>query len=137
MPRYLADTTIWILSRGHPRLREKLARRAAAGELLTCAPVALEFLHGAREADEYEEYRTRLARLDSLPLSAEVGERALDVQRGLAHTTHGAHRIPAMDYLIAALAEKDGPDTVLWHVDRELARICDFIGHPHERERAR
>jgi predicted nucleic acid-binding protein len=67
-------------------------------------------------------------------LTTRVAERALEVQRALAQTTHGAHRIPAIDYFIAAVAEA-GEDIELWHLDHDLARLCEFTGQPHEHER--
>jgi predicted nucleic acid-binding protein len=60
--------------------------------------------------------------------------RALEIQRALAGTTHGAHRVPAIDYLVAAVAESAGSDVVVWHVDSDLARVCEFVGQPHEFE---
>ena len=97
--------------------------------------MALEVLHSSRDGAEYEADRTFLAPLRWLPLTQGVAERALDVQQRLAHTTHGAHRIPAIDYLVVAVAESSG--TSVWHFDADIGRICDFIGHPHEQERVR
>ncbi len=135
MASYLADTTIWTWAKRAAPLRHKLYERVAGGEVATCVPVALEYLHGARNGLEYDQDLADLKSLEWLPIRPSAAERALEVQRALAHTTHGAHRIPAVDYLVAAVAETTGPGVVLWHADRELARVCDFIGHPHEHER--
>ena len=132
---FLADTTIWTWAKRASCLRQKLYERVAAREVVTCVPVALEYLHGARNGIEYEEDLADLRLLEWLPVDHPTPDRALEVQRALAHTTHGAHRIPAIDYLVTAVAEAAGSDMVLWHVDRDLGRICDFIGHTHEHER--
>jgi predicted nucleic acid-binding protein len=133
---YLADTSIWAWAKRRDDIRAKLGERVARRQLATCTPVALEVLQGARNRAEYEEeLGESLAPLDWIPLSSEAGDRALEVQRLLSRTTDGAHRIPAVDYLVAAVAERAGADMVLWHFDRDLGRICDLIDHPHEEER--
>ena len=101
-------------------------------------PVVLEVLHSARNGDQYEEELTEtFAPLDWLPLGDEAAQRSFEVQHGLARTTHGAHRIATVDYFIAAIAEVAGEDVVLWHADRDLARLCQFVGQPHEHESLR
>src|SRR5438093_1239368 len=72
-----------------------------------------------------------------LPLREQATERALQVQRELAHTTAGAHRRRPIDYLIAACAEEAATDVVLWHWDSDLTIICEHTGQPHEPEHAR
>ena len=133
MPSYLADATIWAWARRFRHLQGKLRERIHTGELATCVPVALEMLHSARDGHEYDRYLTRLQRVAWLPLPVTASRRALAVQRALAHTTHGAHRLPAIDYLVAAVAEEHG--AMLWHLDRDLARLCAFAGQSHEHER--
>ena len=136
MPRYLADSTIWAWAKRNAPVRAKLAERVAQGELATCVPVVLEVLHGARSGADYEDELAEIfAPLDRLPLTEAAGERALQLQRSLAATTHGAHRLPAVDYLIVACALEAGDDVVVWHADRDLARLCNHAGHPHEAER--
>lgn len=136
---YLADSSIWgwAFGGGRPDLREALARRLEADEVATCAPVALEVLHRARTGDEYAElFATFLAPLRWLHTGDDVSSRALEVQRGLAGTTDGNHRRPAVDYLIAATAELGGRDVVLWFLDRDLEVICAHTGQPYEGETA-
>jgi hypothetical protein len=58
----------------------------------------------------------------------------LDVQRGLAASTDGNHLRPAVDYLIAAIAEAAGEECVLWCLDRDLRVICEHTGQPSEAE---
>jgi predicted nucleic acid-binding protein len=138
MSRYLADASLWARAKITEPTRTKLATRVASGDVVATAPVALEVLHGARNGEEYEELFGRaFAPLEWLPFDQAAAMRALEIQRGLAGTTHGAHRIPAIDYLVAAIAESAGSDVVVWHADRDLARLCEFVGQPHEHERLR
>lgn len=139
MPRYLADTSIWgwANSGRWPDIQEKLARRFERGEVLTCVPVALEALHRPRSGDEYETlFRGLFEPLDWLDLSQAVAARALRVQREMAQTTDGNHLRPAVDFLIAAVAEDGGDEVVLWSFDRDLTLICEHTGQPHESESA-
>ena len=136
---YLADSSIWgwALDERRPDLRETLARRLEADEIATCAPVALEVLYRARTGAEYDGlFATYLAPLRWLATGEAAAGRALEVQRALAGTTHGNHRRPAVDYLIAATAELAGSDVVLWCLDRDLELICGHTGQPHEAEAA-
>ena len=113
MTRYLADSSIWawVQNGTRPDVDAKLADRLQRGEVATAPPIVLEVMHRARSAAEYEAiFETLLAPLDWLPLTEQASERAVDVQRQLAATTHGNHRRPAVDYLIAATAETTGND---------------------------
>ncbi len=133
MAAYLTDTSIWAWAKTAPPIQGKLAERLGRGEVTTCVPVALEVLHSAHSSSDYEQRLERLQRLRWLALPPEAADRALEMQRGLAQTTHGAHRLPAVDYLVAAVAERWG--ATLWHLDRDLARLCDFTGQLQEHER--
>lgn len=134
MRRYLADSTIWAWAKRNAPLRAKLADRIGRDEVVTCVPVALEVLHGARSGAEYEEDLAQvLAPLDWLPLTEAAAARALELQRSLAATTHGAHRLPAIDYLVVGCAA-DAGEIVVWHLDRDLARLCEHAEQAHEGE---
>lgn len=133
---YLADTSIWgwADSGRRPDITEKLGQRVEEGAVITCAPVVLEAMHRARTGEDYERRtRTVFDPLDWLPLGDNQAQRALEVQRQLAKPTHGNHLRPAVDYLVAAIAEA-GDDTILWSFDNDLAIICAHTGQPHEAE---
>jgi predicted nucleic acid-binding protein len=137
--RYLADTSIWAWANKpeRPDIRHRLALRVAADEVVTCVPVALEVMHRADTPQRYAElFGALLEPLDWLPLTEEASLRALDVQRQLAARSHGAHRRPAADYLIAAIAEPH-EDVVLWCFDRDFRAIADLTGQRLEEEAAR
>lgn len=139
MTLYLADSSIWgwANSGKRPDIQAKFADRFQAGEILTCAPVALEVMHRARGGDEYEQiFRSLFEPLDVLPLAAEAGERAVEAQHEMAGTSDGNHLRPAVDYLIAAIAEAAGSEIVLWCFDRDLEIICEHTGQRCEPERS-
>lgn len=136
MPRYLADSSIWAWANkgSRPDMAEKLAERLERGEICTCVPIALEVMHRAETGDEYEQlFAALLEPLDWLALTDDVARRGLDVQRELAAHSHGRHRRPVTDYLIAAVAEA-ADDAILWFFDRDLGLICGHTGQPFDAE---
>lgn len=137
MARFLADSSIWAWAnkRSRPDVMEKLAQRLERAEVCTCVPVALEVMHRAETGKEYERlFHTFLEPLDWLPLTETASARAIAVQRELAGKAHGDHRRPAVDYLIAAIAEAAGDDVVLWFFDRDLEVVCEHTGQQFEAE---
>jgi len=137
VPRYLADTSIWAWAQKaeRPDIRERLAQRYEAGEIVTCVPVALEAMYRLETGAQYRQRFDELfAPLDRLPLEKASVERALEVQRELAEESDGSHRRPSIDFLIAAAAEAAGPEIVLWCFDRDLRAICEHTGQPCEAE---
>ena len=127
----LVDTSVWTRIARRPEVPAALSARLAAGQALcTCPLVDLELLHSARGPAEYEQWATTRAQAySSLPLTPAVGERALHVQRQLAHLgLHRAARLP--DLLIAAIAETAGA-TVL-HYDSDYDHINAVTGQPIE-----
>ena len=137
MTLYLADTSVWgwAESGRRPDIAAKLAMRIERDELATCVPVALEALHLARTGAQYEaRLETYFEPLHWLDLDAAAAARAFEVQRALAAGTHGNHLRPALDYLIAATAERAGAGVTLWFLDRDLSVICEHTGQPYEAE---
>lgn len=137
MPLYLADSSIWAWAnkRARPEITEKLAERLERSEVATCVPVALEVMHRAETSAGYEElFGALLEPLEWLPLEDGASRRAIGVQRELAAQSHGNHRRPAVDYLIAAVGETAGTDVVLWFFDNDLRVICEHTGQPFEAE---
>lgn len=139
MPRYLADTSIWAWAQRSERadIRDRLADRYEKGEIVTCVPVVLEAMHRPEAGAHYtERFDGLFAHLDRLPMEDTTAERALEVQHQLAKASDGSHRRPAIDFLIAAVAEAAGPEVVLWCFDRDLKVICEHTGQPCEPERS-
>lgn len=136
MPRYLADTSIWSWATKpqRPDIKQKLARRVAADEVVTCVPVALEVMHRPDTSMKYEQqFDALLDPLDWLPLTEEASRRAMEVQRLLAAESDGGHRRPPADYLIAAVAELHD-NIVLWCFDKDFRTIAALTGQPLEEE---
>ncbi len=139
MPLYLADSSIWIGARKNPGtyLPRLLADRLAGDEIATCVPVGLEVLTGPPTGAALDRDSQLIwGRLRWLPVGETIMARALELLRGLAHSTDGAHRRRPIDYIIAACAEAHRGVT-LWHWDDDLTVICEFAGIAHEREHAR
>jgi len=137
VPLYLADSSIWAWANkgNRPDLAEKLADRLERDEIATCTPVALEVMHRAETNAQYEElFSTLLEPVEWLELDLDGSRRALEVQRELAAGSHGNHRRPAVDYLIAATAEQAGEDVVLWFFDEDLRVICEHTGQSFDAE---
>lgn len=137
MPRHLADTSIWAWAQKseRPDIRERLAERYEAGEIVTCVPVVLEAMHRPDTGAQYKKrFEELFGPLERLPLENTAVERALEVQRELAQESNGNHRRPAIDFLIAAAAEAAGPEVVLWCFDRDLKVICEHTGQSCEAE---
>lgn len=105
-------------------------------ELCLCAVTRLELLHSARADGDYGRLEDDLAQFRDLRMDAETFAVALSAQRELA--SHGQHRLPIPDLLIASCAQQHAADVV--HVDRHydtLAQVLAFgarrVSGPHER----
>lgn len=98
--------------------------RELAGMLYTCPVGELEQRYSARSATEYDELAAELAttfpRAEAPP---DIFERALELQRDLAHHHGMWHRTAIPDLLIAETALHHGLGVV--HVDRDYERIAE------------
>ncbi len=126
--RFLADKSALARMPLAP-VRARLAPLIESGEIATCAIVDLEVLFSARNREEHDRIRLRrkLA-FESVPLTEEIFERAIEVQGDLART--GKHRLAIPDLIIAAAAESAGL-TVL-HYDADFDRIARVTGQSVE-----
>jgi predicted nucleic acid-binding protein len=111
------------------RHRSEVARRVlevllAEGAFATCHVIALEVLYSARNPDDYERLRVALDAQRWLPVTKEVMDQSLEIQRALAR--HGRHRIPIPDVMIAATAQVH--DASVLHYDRDFDRIAEVTG---------
>lgn len=127
--RYLADTS--ALSRlANPAVAAVLSPLIEAGFVAVCAMVELELLYSSRSPSDYERRRQQLRDgFESLPMSDEVWQRAIEVQAELARVS--AHRGAALpDLLIAATAERHG--VTILHYDHEYELIASITGQAVE-----
>jgi len=95
-----------------------------AGLLHICPIGELEQLYSARSADEYDVWRDKLrAGYTLVRAPDDVLERALRLQRDLAHHHGMWHRVAIPDLLIAETALHHGLGVV--HVDADFERIAE------------
>lgn len=95
-----------------------------AGSLYLCPVGQLEQLYSARSAEAYDTLDAELR--DTFQIVAappDVFDRALHLQRDLAHHHGMWHRTPIPDLLIACTALHHGLGIV--HVDRDFERIAE------------
>jgi predicted nucleic acid-binding protein len=92
----------------HPSLpdtrSDEVADAVESGLLFASLPFLLEAGYSARNAQEHRELIQELGALPWAAIDEEVEKRAIEVQGQLARTEH--HRMPPVDVLIAALAER-------------------------------
>lgn len=95
-----------------------------AGSLYLCPVGQLEQLYSARSARDYDALDADLrAAFPIVAAPPDVFERALDLQRDLAHHHGMWHRTPIPDLLAACTALHHGLGIV--HVDRDFDRIAE------------
>jgi len=116
--RRLLDTSAWVRF-GHPGLgverAETIAGAVEAGQIVICLPFLLEAGYSARDGAEHDRLLEELGSLPRVLVDEEVERRALDAQRQLARIGH--HRLPPVDLLVAALADRHGIGVL--HYDRD------------------
>jgi predicted nucleic acid-binding protein len=103
----LLDNSAWVRfgDRALPAERAaEVADAVEAGHVAVCLPFLLEAGYSARDAREHRELLTELLSLPRVHIDDLVEDRALDAQRQLARAGH--HRLPPVDLLMAALADR-------------------------------
>lgn len=126
----LVDTNAWHRSE-HDSVTDAWSDRLIADKLAVCPQVRLEILYSARSGGDYDEVVSELDGLHQIPTGNVAFERALDVQRTLAHLAGLHHRsVKIADLLIAASAELAG--ATVWHYDEDFDRISAVTGQSTE-----
>lgn len=124
--RFLADTS--ALSRlTNPVVEAWLGPMVAEGAVATCDIVDLEVLYSARTPADYEEIRAERRAYPSVPITPEVMEDALAIQRALAR--RGRHRVSVPDLIVAAAAMSAHLTVV--HYDRHFETIAEAVPLQH------
>lgn len=118
----------WVLDKSaaaraaDPTVAGQLA--ALAGQLHVCRVGQLEQLYSARSADDYDALSASLrSDLMPAPAPADVLDRALTLQRDLAHRHGMWHRTAIPDLLIAETALHHSLGVL--HVDSHYERISE------------
>lgn len=92
--------------------------------LFLCSVGLLEQLYSARSATHYDQFDAVLRRdFPVVDMPGDIGDRALRLQRALAHHHGMWHRVPIPDLLMAETALHHGLGIV--HVDRDFDRIAE------------
>jgi predicted nucleic acid-binding protein len=121
----VVDTSAWMRA-DHPSVIDHWNRGLRAG-LLRIAPVtSLEILFTARDGTHFDSLAEKLSALRPTQLTTSIAHGAQDVMRTLAHRSHGAHRIPIVDYLVAATAQESG--AAVLHYDHDYDTLAEVMG---------
>lgn len=119
----------WLLDKSAAArgAQERIAKELSelAGLLFLCPVSELEQLYSARSARDYDALDSELRiSFEIVPAPPDVFEKALDLQRDLAHHHGMWHRTPIPDLLIACTAMHHNLGVV--HVDRDFERIAEI-----------
>ncbi len=120
----LVDTSAWARA-GHPAVRERWTEALRAGRLRLAPPIRLEILLSARGGAEFDALAEALSALRPTQLTGAVVNAAEDTMRLLAQRSHGAHRLPIVDYLLAATAEELG--AAVLHYDHDYDTLAEVM----------
>ena len=120
--------TGWVLDKsaaaraGDERVGAQLAE--LAGQLYVCPIGELEQLYSSRSARHYDQLQAELhVAFEIVDAPPDILDRALELQRDLAHHHGMWHRTPIPDLLIAETAIYHELGVV--HVDRDFDRIAE------------
>lgn len=121
---YLADKS--ALARiAVPAVGERLLALIGMDLIVTCGMVDLEVLYSARNSEAYEALLLGQQGFGRVPLTDDVFNQAIAIQRALAEI--GKHRRPIPDLIIAAAALLAGVTVLHYDNDFEIiAEVCDL-----------
>jgi predicted nucleic acid-binding protein len=103
----LLDNSAWARLADPSLSGERVSEIADAlesGHIAVCVPFLLEAGYSARNSDEHQQLLAELLALPRVHIDEHVELRAIEAQRQLARIGH--HRLPPVDLLIAALADR-------------------------------
>lgn len=103
----LLDNSAWVRLADTGVAAERVSEIAdafEAGRIAVCLPFLLEVGYSARDAREHDELLAELLSLPRFHIDDDVEQRTIDAQRQLARMGH--HRLPPVDLMIAALADR-------------------------------
>ena len=115
----LLDNSAWVRLSLLPEARAaEIATALEAGRVATCLPFLLEAGYSARHLREREALFELLSALPRFPIDHEVERRAEDAQHQLTRVGH--HRLPPVDLLVAATADRHGLGVLHYDHDYDL-----------------
>jgi predicted nucleic acid-binding protein len=121
----VVDTSAWARAH-HPRVRQPWKEALLARRLRISPLVRSEILLSARDGESFDSLAESLSALHAAPLNASVILAAEQAMRTLAHRSAGAHRLPIVDYLVAASAQELGAAVI--HYDRDYDTLAELMG---------
>ena len=125
---YLADTSAFTRL-NKPHVAAAIGPLIAEGKIALCAPVAFELGFSARNGTDHDAIMSRINAFETAPTTEGDHQRALEVQRLLAHQGH--HRaLSLVDALVAAIAETRNL-TVL-HYDADFELVSNLTNQPNQ-----
>ena len=128
MTLFCVDTSAWHHST-HPTVADEWTRYLDRDQLGICDQIRLEILFSARSAEDYDNLAEELSALRVIATDSTTFQRALEIQRRLAHVG-GLHQrsVKIADLVIAAAAEAAAA-TIL-HYDADYDRIAEITSQP-------
>jgi predicted nucleic acid-binding protein len=102
------------------RRAEEVAVALEGGRIATCLPFLLEAGYSAHNAGDHDELVEELLALPSISIDEGIERRAIDAQRQLARVGH--HRLPPVDLILAAIADRHGLGVLHYDGDFDLLR---------------
>ncbi len=120
----LIDTSAWARA-GNPAVLEQWAQTLRSDRLRLAPAVRLEILLHARGSGDFEALAEQLSALRATAITGSILRAAEDAMRRLAGRSHGAQRIPIVDYLVAATAEEIG--AAVLHYDRDYDTLAEVM----------
>lgn len=120
----LVDTSAWSRA-AHPAVRDRWLLALRSGRLRISPAIRLEILLQARGGADFEQLAERLSVLRIAQLTGSTARAAEDAMRVLAHRSHGSHRLPVVDYLLAATAQDSG--AAVLHYDHDYDILAEAM----------
>jgi predicted nucleic acid-binding protein len=120
----LLDNSAWVRLADSALPAERageLADAVESGRVAACLPFVLEAGYSARSARDHDRLLTDLLSLPWFAIDEAVEQRALDAQRQLARAGH--HRLPPVDLLLGALADRHG--LAVLHYDHDYDVLAE------------
>lgn len=119
-PELLLDNSAWARL-GDPSLPQRRAAEIAAAleerRIATCLPFLLEAGYSARSAPDHSELIAELLALPLMHIDEAIERRAVEAQGQLARAGH--HRLPPVDLMLAAIADRHGLGVLHYDTDYE------------------
>lgn len=120
----VVDTSAFARA-AHPTVVSAWQQALLADRVRLSPAARLEILLSARDGERFGELSAQLDSLRPAPLTASVVRSAGAAMRALAHRSAGAHRLPVVDFLLAAAAQEISGAVL--HYDRDYDLLAEVL----------